>query len=285
MDAFLQLLGDQDSRLRGFLNTMCPPPGPGGVVGQSKLSFVETFRIKVGTFLCVRFATQSRHQRWGVGEGCGVRKPHNSLGGIKGFHGAMPWLLRLDSTTTYQDILEFLPVHTIEKMRACRVEMTLILPEVTALGVPTVLQEHHVVSLAPIREQQLEEASNKAQKLVVRETLCDLKAANKKIHAANKVLKEKAKEERDQGKMQSKEEKKHKKNQAKAALEAGTGQKQETLRVVKALNTKAMTELATRAGMAEREKYLRENSLMDVLVIEQGELRACGALKGALGPR
>jgi len=90
-----------------------------------------------------------------VGQGSGVRKPHGTLGGIKGFYGAMPWLLRLDSTTTYQDILEFLPVHTIEKTRACRVEMTLILPEVTALGVRSVLQENHVVSLAPIREQQL----------------------------------------------------------------------------------------------------------------------------------
>jgi len=278
LDAFLQLLGDEDSRLRGFLNTMCPandpPPGPGGVVGQSKLSFVETFRIKVGTFLCVRFATQSRHQRWGVGQGSGVRKPHGTLGGIKGFHGAMPWLLRLDSTTTYQDILEFLPVHTIEKTRACRVEMTLILPEeVTALGVRSVLQEHHVVSLAPIREQLLQEAADRAQKLVVRETLRDLKAANKEIHAANKVLKEQAKEERDQCKMSSKEEKKQKKNQAKAALEAGSGQKQETPRVVKALNTAAMTELATGVGNAERAKYLRENSLMDVLVVEEGALR------------
>ena len=268
LDAFLQLLGDEDSRLRGFLNTMCPAGEP-----QSKPSFVETFRIKVGTFLCVRFATQSRHQRWGVGEGSGVRKPHGTLSGIEGFHRAMPWLLRLDSTTTYQDIMEFLPVHTIEKTRACRVEMTLILPEVTALAVPSVIQKHHVVSLAPIREQLLLEASNKAHKSVVKDTLRDLKTANRKIHAANKVLTDKAKEERALHKELSKEEKTQKKKQAKAALEVGTSQLKETPRVVKALTPAVMTLLAGRAGDAARQAYLRENSLMDVLVIEEGALR------------
>ena len=268
LDAFLQLLGDQDSRLRGFLNTICPAGEP-----QGKPSFVETFRVKVGTFLCVRFATQSRHQRWGVAKGIGVRKPHGTLHGIKGFHRAMPWLLRLDHTTTYDDIMEFIPVHTIEKTGTCRVEMTLILPEAADLAVPSVIEEHHVVSLAPIREQLLQDDSNKAKQKVVKETLVDLKAANIKIRAANKVPAEKAEKEGDQHRELSKKETTQAKKQAKAASKADIGQQKEAPCVVKALTPADMKQQAEAAGETARQTYLCENSLMDVLVIKAGASR------------
>jgi len=95
-------------------------------------------------------------------------------------------LLEIDRSTTRQDVAELVPQWRLHQTGVCKIEFTLILRN---KGNKSDILEHHVMSLAPIRDQHYHNCALAAMNKAEKEMKADLKAKNKEIRASIKAAK------------------------------------------------------------------------------------------------
>ena len=261
VDAFLSLLQAKGSMLRGFLNKL-ELPDAAAYETQVAKPFVVAYGIPVGTLLSVRFGNRTRCQRWGT-ERAGIRNAHEEFKKIEGYPKALPWLLRMDLTTTLGDIMELIPEYVIEQMGACRVEMSLLMQ---SLSPQTCILPRNVVGLQRIRKDFQHAHACVAKGLVVKQVLLGLKETNKMLLAERKLLAESAQAQRMEDKALSPQQKKEKKKK----LQAEAGQQSPVKPARKPLTRAEMQSEADRIGVHAFKAYLKRHSMEDVLVVQKG---------------
>jgi hypothetical protein len=260
--AFVQLLGEPGTLLRAFLNSMSLPQADSGKP-KDEQPWVVLRGIPEGALLCVRFGNNQRYQRFGVERG-GLRNAHEEFKKVAGYPRALPWLLRMDRSTTLEDIKEMIPVHVLFAMGACRVEFSLVLPRMTP---QSSILPRHVMSLGAIRLQQLRHHAGSAQEAAYKQELADLKRANAGLLQQRRLQKELAKEQRAAHKLLSKAEKTEKRKQAQA--EPGARPPLAPA-LAPSLTRDEIQAQADSKGHAVYNAYMAQHSLAGVLVIQQG---------------
>jgi len=248
------LLREPETQLRNFLNSLALPRAENGRP-PAEQTLVVSHGIPVGTLLCVRFGNNQRYQRFGVERG-GLRNAHDEFKKIAGYPRVLPWLLRLDRTSTWEDVQEMIPLHVLFAMGACRVEISLVLP---GMAPHTRILPLHVLSLEPIRKELLRANASSAFEAAGKQELLRLKHANAALVLQRRQAAERAKVQRIADKTLSKAERKEKKQQAQPEPPAQ-----------KPLSRDEMGLQADCVGQAAYDAHLRQHSLGDVLVVREG---------------
>ena len=252
--ALQMLLREPGTQLRGFLNSMALPRAENGRP-PAEQPLVVTHGIPVGTLLCVRFGNNQRYQRFGAERG-GLRNAHDEFKKITGYPRVLPWLLRLDRTSTWEDVQEMIPEYVLFAMGACRVEFSLMLP---GMAPPSRVLPLHVLSLERVRTALLRDHASSAFDAAAKQELLRLKHANTALALRRRQAAEDAKSQRSVDKSLSKAEKKAKKEQA-----------QPEPPVPKPLSRDEMAQQAQRVGQAAYDAHMRQHSPNNVLVVRQG---------------
>jgi len=251
---FQMLLREPETQLRNFLNSLALPRAENGRA-PAEQTLVVSHGIPVGTLLCVRFGNNQRYQRFGVERG-GLRNAHDEFKKIAGYPCVLPWLLRLDRMSTWEDVQEMISLHVLFAMGACRVEISLVLP---GMAPHTRILPLHVLSLEPMRKELLRANASSAFEAAGKQELLRLKHANAALVLQRRQAAERAKVQRIADKTLSKAERKEKKQQAQPEPPAQ-----------KPLSRHKMGLQADCVGQAAYDAYLRQHSLGDVLVVREG---------------
>lgn len=233
VDAFLDIISTKGTNMRKFLDTIRKTSLLHGKC------VTRMYGIPMGAMLCVRIGNNQAYQRFAA-ERLGCRIRHKDFDKIESFPRQLPMLLKLDATSTRQDIAEMLPLWIIAR-GSCKIECTLILPE---LGVKSIIRCVHYIAMSEIRETHFDNCAHRAMVEGERQKMVDLKAANKETKERIKAIKASA-----------------------TAKNPGLSQGALNLKVLKKNEIQAEV---SKAGKDSFDYFKHVNSLTNMVVIKEG---------------